>query len=33
MPGIGYINIKEETTILSNINNLEVRLDLSGDYE
>ena len=33
IPGIGYMNIKEAAIILSNISNLETRLDLSGDYE
>lgn len=34
LPGIGYINVKKSSTILSNIDNLETRLDLSGvEYE
>lgn len=34
LPGLGFINIKNATTIISNLNNLETRLDISGvDYE
>ena len=33
LPGIGFLNIKEECLILTNKNKLEVRLDLSGEED
>ncbi len=32
MPGLGFLNIKKDATILSNVEKLETRIDVSEDY-